>query len=161
MKKGAIIKYWDNVRRLTLDVLERFPDDKLSYRPIPTVRTVAEQFEHILAEEIFVRNGLMLKLWENVPSPNEACTDKGVLAEMLRREHETTSRVLRMLPPDTFGVFHETPYGQMTTEAVIYLTIDEEIHHRGNLYVYLRLLNIVPPQMVQNYGELFMEDNDG
>jgi uncharacterized damage-inducible protein DinB len=161
MKKGAIIKYWDNVRRLTLDILEQFPNDKLSFRPIPTVRSAAEQFEHILAEEIYARNGLTLKLWETVLGPTEVCTDKDALADMLRQEHEKTNNVLRMLPPEAFGVFHETPYGRMTTEAVIYLTIDEEIHHRGNLYVYLRLLNIVPPQMVQNYGELFMEDNDG
>jgi uncharacterized damage-inducible protein DinB len=161
MKKGAIIKYWDNVRRLTLEVLEHFPDDALSFRPIPTVRSAAEQFDHILEVEIYTRKGLISDNWDSAPKPSLGNSDMQSLSRMLRTEHETTSTMLRALPPKAFDRRYQTKFGTITCEGLIYLAIDEEIHHRGNLYVYLRLLDIVPPQMVQNYGELFMEDNDG
>jgi uncharacterized damage-inducible protein DinB len=161
MEKTAIVKYWDNVRHLTLDVLEHFPADSFGFRPKPEMRSVAEQFSHILAVELGVRNGLILNMWEAPPSPAQDYSGKEMLKQTLRREHGKTSKVLRVLPPEAFGHFHETRYGRLSAEALIYMAIDEEIHHRGNLYVYLRLLDIVPPQMVQNYGELFMEDKNG
>lgn len=44
-----------------------------------------------------------------------------------------------------FAQTHRLPWGEMTGwEAAIY-TIDNEIHHRGQGYVYLRALGIEPP----------------
>jgi uncharacterized damage-inducible protein DinB len=158
MDKSAIIKYWDNVRDLTIQVLELFPAEQMDFRPTSKVRKVAEQFDHILTVELHVRNGFMSNNWEPTPGPVLKQFDKSLLANMLRSEHEKTDLVLRALLPEAFTRLYNTSYGKISGEGFIYLTIDEEIHHRGNLYVYLRLLNIVPPEMVQNYGELFMED---
>jgi uncharacterized damage-inducible protein DinB len=159
MQKSAIIKYWNNVRQLTLKVLEQFPEDKLAFRPTPAVRSVVEQFDHILAVELYTRKGVISDIWDSVPPPGYS--DKNTLSEMLRTEHEKTSQMLRVLPTKGLNKRYQTKFGTLTCEGLIYVAIDEEIHHRGNLYVYLRLLDIVPPQMVQNYGELFMEDNNG
>jgi uncharacterized damage-inducible protein DinB len=161
MEKLAIIRYRDNVRKLTIKVLEHFPADKLDYRPTPEVRSVAEQFDHILIVETHIRNGLISNTWERSSSFTAEHPDKNLLTDMLRTEHGKTGSMLHMLPSEAFTRLYDTRYGRLTGEALIYLAIDEEVHHRGNLYVYLRLLNIVPPQMVQNYGELFMEDKNG
>ncbi len=158
MEKHSIIKYWDNVRALTIQMLELFPSEQMDFRPTPKVRNVAEQINHILAVELHARNGFTSGNWEPPGEPALKKSTKNLLADMLRSEHEKTDRVLRMLPPEAFTRIYETSYGKISGEGFIYLTIDEEIHHRGNLYVYLRLLDIVPPEMVQNYGELFMED---
>ena len=161
MDKSAIIKYWDNVRRLTLQVLDLIPERELEFRPVDDVRNVAELFEHILEVELDFRNGFLFGDWMRRPHLGATNIIKQQLREKLEREHEQTSRLLRELPEGRFMKLHETPYGRISGEGLIYLAIDEEIHHRGNLYTYLRLMNIEPPQMVQRYGELFMEDKDG
>jgi uncharacterized damage-inducible protein DinB len=158
MKKGAIIKYWDNVRELTLKLLDLFPDDKFSFRPVSEIRSVAEQFEHILSVELYIREGLVSDMWSTVPTLGLGHADKATLRERLNGEHLVTSDVLRALPEDGFNRLYQAKFGPVSGEGLIYLAIDEEIHHRGNLYIYLRLLDIKPPQMVQKYSELFRED---
>ena len=158
MKKSAIIKYWRNVRALPLEVLDRFPESQMSFRPAKSIRTAAEQFDHILAVELYIRKGLTENAWGPVPTPGLGISTKKGLLEKLTWEHEETGRVLRMLPESSFEGFYQTRFGRLSGEGIIYLGIDEEIHHRGNLYTYLRLMGIEPPQMVQNYYQLFLEE---
>jgi uncharacterized damage-inducible protein DinB len=158
MTKDEILKYWGNVRKLTLRVFDKFPHDQFDFRPVVAVRSVAEQFDHILVNELFVRIGIMTEIWDLSPFKGERDLSRGALREKLYNENKKTLGLLRMLPEGRFIKSYNTPYGTISGEAAIYEAIDEEIHHRGNLYTYLRLLGIEPPQMVQNYGELFTED---
>jgi uncharacterized damage-inducible protein DinB len=158
MKKAGIIKYWQNVRALTLDLLGCFTEEQMSFRPVKGIRSVAEQFDHILAVELYCRKGLEKDVWGPVPTPGLGISDKKELQSRMIREHELTTLAMRVLPEYKFARFFQTPFGKLTGEAAIYLAIDEEIHHRGNLYTYLRLLGRKPPRMVQNYYQLFMEE---
>ena len=158
MTKKAVLKYWENVRKLTLRVFDLFPLDKFDYRPVDNVRSVAEQFDHILICELYARIGMLTGIWDIAPFSGERDLSRNILRDKLYKENKKTLGLLRMLPEGQFIKIYKTPFGAISVEAIIYETIDEEIHHRGNLYTYLRLLEIAPPQMVQNYGELFMED---
>ena len=161
MVKSALIKYWNNVRKLTLRLLDMFPEEQFEFRPVDGVRNVAELFDHILEVELYIRKGFLHGDWTRMPYFGPISSEKSVLRQHLVREHERTSEMLRELPEGRFIKIYETPFGKISGEGLIYVAIDEEIHHRGNLYTYLRILGIEPPQMVQNYYELFLEDNNG
>ena len=161
MVKASIIKYWNNVRKLTLRVRDLIPDNQFDFKPAAGVRSVAELFEHILDVELQIRKGFIHGDWVRFPYLGLISNEKCVLREHLAREHERTTEMLLELPEGRFIKLYRTPYGKITGEGLIYVAIDEEIHHRGNLYTYLRILGIEPPQMVQNYGELFLEDENG
>ncbi len=158
MTKNAILKYWQNVRKLTLKVFDLFPENKFNFKPAGGVRSVAEQFDHILIVELFARIGILMGEWSLAPFSGERDISNSNLREKLYNEHKKTIGLLRMLPEGQFMKAYDTPFGIVSGEVIINEAIDEEIHHRGNLYTYLRLLDIEPPQMIQNYGELFMED---
>jgi uncharacterized damage-inducible protein DinB len=161
MTKAAIVKYWKNVRKLTLRLFDTFPEDSLSYRPVETVKTVAEQFDHILIVELYTRIGIITGEWSLAPFSGERDISRANLRNKLYNEHRKTLGMLRLLPEGRFMRTYETPFGELTGEVAVMEAIDEEIHHRGNLYTYLRMLGIEPPQMVQNYGELLMEEQNG
>ena len=73
----------------------------------------------------------------------------GTRAELLRRWDEDTDTIDRLwaqLPAEFFQET-KTAFGQYTGpvyDLVLYV-IDNEIHHRGQGYVYLRALGIEPP----------------
>jgi uncharacterized damage-inducible protein DinB len=157
MTKKEILKYWENVRELTLKVLDRFPEHQSGYRPADGVRSVAKLFDHILAVELYARKGIIDNIWGPVPTPALGNSSLAALRVALVGEHSTTIAKLRLLPETRFTQFYDTPFGKITGEGMIYLAIDEEIHHRGNLYAYLRMLGVEPPQMVQRYFEIFLE----
>jgi uncharacterized damage-inducible protein DinB len=158
MTKNAILKYWENVRKLTLKVFDLFPHDKFDYRPADEIRSVAEQFDHILICELYARIGILTGVWDRAPFSGQRDLSRATLREKLYNENRKTLGLFRMLAEGQYIKIYTTPFGAISGEALIYETIDEEIHHRGNLYIYLKILGIAPPQMVQNYGDLFMED---
>jgi uncharacterized damage-inducible protein DinB len=158
MTKSQVLKYWVNVRKLTMKTFDLFPEDKFDYRPMSDVRSVAEQFDHILICELYSRIGLLMHEWSIAPFSGDRDLSHSHLRNKLIREHEKTIGMLRLLPEGQFMKLYETPFGGITGEVIVLEAIDEEIHHRGNLYTYLRMLNIEPPQMIQNYGNIFMEE---
>ncbi len=62
------------------------------------------------------------------------------------RKHETDRYVVGPIPPPRFQETL-TAFGQYTgaLHDLILYVIDNEIHHRGQGYVYLRALGIEPP----------------
>ena len=70
-------------------------------------------------------------------------------AEVLRLWDEHTARIEELWPRLTPELFQETRtvFGQYTSRVydLLWYVIDNEIHHRGQGYVYLRELGIEPP----------------
>lgn len=161
MTKTSLLKYWENVRKLTLKLFDLFPEESFGFRPAEGVRSVAELFDHILVVELYTRIGIITGEWNRDTFSIERDISRANLRERLFNEHRKTLGMLRLLPEGRYMRIYETPFGNVTGEVAIIVAIDEEIHHRGNLYVYARILGIEPPQMVQNYGELLMEDGHG
>ncbi|OQX92387.1 MAG: hypothetical protein B6D58_03305 [candidate division Zixibacteria bacterium 4484_95] len=160
MDKKAILCYWNNVRHLTLRILDEFPADKFDYRPAAEIMTVSQLFKHILNIEIYIRDGFLTGEWKEPSMAPSTFFEKEMLMDKLRSENQKTIQKLSEVPDGRFLKVRQTPYGEVSGEILLMVAIDEEIHHRGNLYTYLRCLGKVPPQMIQNYGNILKENDD-
>jgi uncharacterized damage-inducible protein DinB len=140
----ALLDHWQGHRRLTRRVIDAFPDDKLlsfslgSMRPFGTLA-----MEMIGIAEPMVR-GIVTKDWTRLEEP--PTTSKG---DILRRWDESTAALDRLwaqIPPERFQETM-TAFGQYPGKVydLVLYAIDNEIHHRGQGYVYLRALGIDPP----------------
>jgi uncharacterized damage-inducible protein DinB len=69
--------------------------------------------------------------------------------EILHRWDESTGRIDEQWPQIPAERFHETltAFGQYTdvAYALMLYVVDNEIHHRGQGYAYLRALGVEPP----------------
>ena len=69
--------------------------------------------------------------------------------DLLRRWDESTKEIDEHWPQIPLERFHETvtAFGQFTDTAynLLLYVIDNEVHHRGQGYVYLRALGVEPP----------------
>ena len=151
----ALLEHWQGHRRLTRRVIDAFPDDQLftfcvsPMRPfgmmalefigmaVPMVRTLA-------TGETGGSGGHHDPTW--VQSFTDAASPK---ARVLMRWDEDTDEINSLWRQIPHGRFQETitAYGQYTAVAstLLMYVIDNEIHHRGQGYVYLRLLGIETP----------------
>ncbi|MCD6163543.1 MAG: DinB family protein [candidate division Zixibacteria bacterium] len=160
MNKQPLLRYWRVVRRLTIRLLEEFPPDSFDFRPAPEIMTVSQLFKHILQVEIYIRDGFLAGKWEIPEEPSSNIFEKEMLKDKLAIESKRTLQLLSEVPEGRFMKIIKTPYGNLSGEILLQVAVDEEIHHRGNLYTYLRCLGKTPPQMIQHYDEILMEDND-
>ena len=160
MDKKSFLRYWRQVRRLTIRLLDEFPPDSFDYRPADEIMTVSQQFKHILLVEVFIRKGFLTGEWGNPDDFDNSIFEKEMLKDKLKIEHNKTIQQLSEVPDGHFIKIMKTPYGDISGEILLQVAVDEEIHHRGNLYTYLRCLGETPPQMIQNYGEILKENDD-
>jgi uncharacterized damage-inducible protein DinB len=140
----ALLQHWQGHRRLTRRVIEAFPEDQLFTFSIGGMRPFgALALEMLSMAEPMVR-GAATGEWET--SMDRAARPK---AEILRAWDESTAQIdahWAQIPAERFQETL-TAFGQYTGplyELLLYC-VDNEIHHRGQGYVYLRALGIEPP----------------
>lgn len=140
----ALRQHWQGHRRLTRRVLDAFPEDQLFTFSVGGMRPFgALALEMLSMAEPMVRGavtGEWVTSWDRDARPK---------AEILRHWDESTAEIDALwaqLPAERFQETM-TAFGQYTaplSELLLYC-IDNEVHHRGQGYVYLRALGIEPP----------------
>ena len=146
---------WQGHRGLTRRVIEAFPDDKLFNYSIGGMRpfsTLAMEFlgmavptlHGVIKMAVPILRGEITGEWKSFATP-----EVNTKADILRLWDEATTQINAMWPTIPPGRFQEvdTAFGQwkMTIYALLLYVVDNEIHHRGQGYVYLRSLGIEPP----------------
>src|SRR5688572_18086625 len=144
----ALLEHWQGHRRLTRRVIEAFPENELFRHSVGGMRPFSElamEMIHMAGPGI---KGIATNTWknfnetENIPAPKTK-------AEILRLWDETTEQINNYWPQIPRERFQETvkAFGQWEGQGywILFYFIDNEIHHRGQGYVYLRSLGIEPP----------------
>jgi uncharacterized damage-inducible protein DinB len=140
----ALLAHWQGHRRLTRRLIEAYPEDKLFTYSIGGMRTFGALALELLSMGAPMIRGTVSGDWQT--SWDRAERPK---VEILRLWDEATTQIDELwaqIPP---GRFDETikAFGQYEGRAsdLILYVIDNEVHHRGQGYVYLRSLGVEPP----------------
>ena len=139
-----MLTHWQGHRRLTRRVIEAFPEDRLFSYALGGMRPFGALALEMLGMAAPMLQGFVTEEWDGYRDGKA-----GTRAELLRRWDEDTDTIDRLwaqLPAEFFQET-KTAFGQYTGpvyDLVLYV-IDNEIHHRGQGYVYLRALGIEPP----------------
>lgn len=147
----ALLDHWQGHRRLTRRMIEAFPDDKLFTYSIGGMRPFSALVMEFLGMSVPTLHGVATGKWIAVEellhhSNNTVPTTK---QDLLQRWDEDTAEIDRLwpqVPPHRFQEVDKA-FGQWegTGQWILFYIIDNEIHHRGQGYVYLRSLGIEPP----------------
>ena len=140
----ALLQHWQGHRRLTRGVIEAFPEDQLFTFSIGGMRTFGAMSLELIAIAAPMVRGIVTGDWQQ-PAPPGAPSK----SEILQRWHENTEAINDLwpqIPPERFSET-VTAFGQYPGRVydLLLYAIDNEIHHRGQGYVYLRALGIDPP----------------
>ena len=148
---AALLDHWQGHRRVTRRVIQAFPEDALFNYSIGGMRPFAAMtFEMISMASAGVR-GIATGIWD---TGSELLHHSGRPAPATRDAllalwDETTRQIDELWPQIPSQRFEEVDTAFGAYEGVIYglflYWIDNEIHHRGQGYVYLRSLGIEPP----------------
>ncbi len=140
------LSHWQGHRNLTRRVIEAFPEKELFEFSVGGMRTFAELAKELLAiaapglKEIVNR--------ESVPFDENSENIK-TKADILKAWDESTELIneyFNKISEERFRESHNL-FGQYefpVYQNLLYF-VDNEIHHRGQGYVYLRALGIEPP----------------
>lgn len=141
-----LLKHWQGHRNLTRRVIELFPEKDFFEFSIGGMRTFAQLTSELLAIGAPGLKGIVNRQVEPFHEEAEKFTTK---AEFLKKWDESTAAINDLWEQlsmedfnDTFNLFGQ--YEFPVIQNILYF-IDNEVHHRGQGYVYLRALGIQPP----------------
>lgn len=157
MNKQAVLQMWDHIRQVNgvgLRAIELIPEDKLEATVIPGMRTPKEVIVHMYGQIIReIAEGAVSGTITDQNEKNEKQVVAGLKtkADLLRYCHECWAAgdaAVQSMPESRVMGMTATPWGMSFPGFVAFTIIsDEYVHHRGQLYAYLRTLGIAPPHM--------------
>jgi len=142
----ALLNHWQGHRNLTRKVIAAFSEKDFFEFSIAGMRTPAQ-----LVTEILTLGAPALKsIIDRSEEPfSESRFNLETKAEYLEKWDEGTAAINANWEELSDQDFHETfnLFGQYNFPVIenIWYFIDNEIHHRGQMFVYLRALDITPP----------------
>ncbi len=146
-----LLNHWQGHRTLTRKLIEAFPEKELFEFSIGGMRPFADLVKELLSIAVPGLEGI-------VNSSTEAYNHNLPLntkADLLNAWDVATPRINELFMQisedrfkEEFNLFGE--YKFPVIQNILYF-VDNEVHHRGQGYVYLRNLNIEPPFFWDRY----------
>jgi uncharacterized damage-inducible protein DinB len=140
----ALLTHWQGHRRLTRRVIDAFPDDKLFSFSVGGMRPFGVLALEMITMTVPMVRGAVSGDWSS-PGGRDARPKHGIL-QLWDESTEQLNVLWPQIPPQRFQETL-TAFGQYkdALHNLILYVVDNEIHHRGQGYVYLRALGIEPP----------------
>jgi uncharacterized damage-inducible protein DinB len=145
----SFLQYFETIRERTLRVVRAVPEEKLEWQHTDGVFSPGDLARHIAATEryTFAENTLGRPSRYSGCGPDLARGTDGILAFM-QRMHTETVELLRSLKPEDLEGKGTGPQGHpITAWKLLRAMVEHEVHHRGEIYVYLALLGIPRPPL--------------
>jgi len=147
----ALLEHWQGHRRVTRRMIEAFPEDKLFTYSIGGMRPFSDLVMEFIGMVEPGIEGVVTGNWNIVNDlPHHAKNNlPKTKKELLERWDSITEKINKrwqQIPAERFNEMDKA-FGQWEglIYSFIFYWIDNEIHHRGQAYVYLRSLGIEPP----------------
>lgn len=151
---AQLIAHYQQEANTTRKLLERLPEDKLSWKPHEKSMTLGRLAMHISELPKWVvaivrMSEFNFATWVNKPIVGEA--NKQILEEfetnLAKAIHVLEGATDEQLQSNWKVLRGETLVSEMPRENYLRRELSHIIHHRGQLSVYLRLLDVPLPNM--------------
>ena len=142
-----LLEQWQGHRRLTRRVIEAFPEDKLFTYSAGGMRPFSELAWEFIRMAVPIAEGVGTGSWKEWSGGEHSKpATKAELLALWDAQTPALNEAFAAIPPHRF-LQVDKAFGQWEGRGIdtIQYAIDNEIHHRGQGYVYLRELGIEPP----------------
>ena len=143
-------QHYDEVHGIAVKAVLQFPDHQLDFRPTPEMFTARELIFHMFSQERAMlagcqRGELVLDDFSSVQADLPAMKTVKDLARYGEQVHAETNQWVKRCSDAEYERPVKTFFGAvMPPLHLISGGYDHLLHHRGQFYVYLRLVGITP-----------------
>jgi uncharacterized damage-inducible protein DinB len=143
------LRYQQNVRERTMRVARCIPSDKIDWTYAPGKFTLGDLLRHIAAVERYMWAETVQDHPSRYTTHGKELADglENVLAFM-EKLHAESVEIFALLTPEDLQRKCSTPdAAPITTWKWLRLMLEHEIHHRGQIYLYLSILDVPTPPL--------------
>ncbi|MEM9887941.1 MAG: DinB family protein [Bacteroidota bacterium] len=143
--RNELVNRLHNAAEYTLAVLEKMPEQHLSFQPVEGVRTFAEIIQHIGESQLYTASqGIAVKQLKFKGKRNS----KKDLKDFIEESYSLLFSALDKITDQDLQKKVRFWDGQASVFKIMNFTIDHVTHHRGQATIYLRMNGIKPPDYI-------------
>jgi uncharacterized damage-inducible protein DinB len=141
---------WKRAKTWTLSYIDAMPENALSFKPTPEIRSFAEQMLHLafwnfgLVEAVNGKANPYGKKQEDLEKRDDMKT-KAALRKVVAESYDNVLAAIAGL--DEAKLIEQVSFfnSKMTRLGILTIALDHQTHHRGQTTLYLRLKGVTPP----------------
>ncbi|MDQ2971068.1 MAG: DinB family protein [Acidobacteriota bacterium] len=143
----AFLEYYEKVRGRTSRVVDRIPAERLDWTWREGKFTLGDQVRHIAAIERYMYAENVKGKPSRYPGHGRELADGlPAVRAFFDRTHSESLEIFRTLTDADLAGKSVTPAGTpITTSKWLRAMVEHEIHHRGQIYLYLSMLDVKTP----------------
>jgi uncharacterized damage-inducible protein DinB len=146
--KAQLVRDWQRAKVYTKAYLDAMPDDGVSFKPTPEIRSFAEQMLHLSSGTInLISAGTgKTKIYDgkNLEKSDELKT-KAALSKVVMECYDYAIDAVNGLDASKLGEQVKMGNNSLSRLTLITKAFEHQTHHRGQCTIYLRLKGVTPP----------------
>lgn len=158
-----LFDYFDKVRQRTMRVVACVPPDRVDWTLKEGKFTLGDLMRHLASAERFMFAENAQRRPSRYPGHGKELADGyDAIVAYMRAKHEESMAIFGALTEDDLNAKCMTPGGaEITVWKWMRLMIEHEIHHRGQIYLYLSMLDVPTPPLYGLTEEQVKERSSG
>lgn len=146
-KVAEFVNYFERVRERTMRVVACVPSDRVDWTYQPGKFTLGDLMRHLAAIERWMFAENVQRRPSAYPGHGrELAADYEAIVAYMRKMHEESAAIFRSLGDEELEKKCTTPGGvDLRIGKWLQLMAEHEIHHRGQIYIYLGMLDVKAP----------------
>lgn len=143
------LQYFENVRERTLRVARCIPRDKIEWSYAPGKFTLGDLVRHIaVAERYLFAETIQGRPSRYTSHGRELADGREAVLAFLERLHAESREIFARLGDEELQRKCRTPGGaEIPVWKWLRAMLEHEIHHRGQIYIYLGILGVPTPPL--------------
>lgn len=148
--KALMTSEWQRAKTYTQEYMNTMPADKYSFKAVDSLRSFAQQLLHLASANVFLMaqaTGQPPASWASFGLEKRATAQsRDSVMYFVNASYDYAADAVSKSDPSKWKDEVKL-FGFKTTKfALMWKTFEHQTHHRGQTTVYIRELNIIPPQ---------------
>lgn len=146
--RGHMIADWERAKAYTREYLDAMPEEGLSFKPTPEIRSFSEQMLHMSQGTI----GLIVSGTGATPifqgkslEKMDELKNKSALTQVVMQTYDFAIESIRNLDASKLSNIVKRGKYEVTQYSWLVKAFEHQTHHRAQVTIYLRLKGITPP----------------
>src|SRR5262245_25284463 len=146
---ATLVADWTRARDYTKEYLDAMPEEGVSFKPTPDIRSFAEQMLHLananFAFASTATGAANPQQGKNLEKMDEYKT-KASLTKIVMESYDFVISAIKGMDVKTMDEQLKVSGRNLTRASALEKGFEHQTHHRGQTTIYLRLKGVKPPQ---------------
>jgi uncharacterized damage-inducible protein DinB len=146
---SQLVTEWQRAKDYTKEYLDAMPEDGVSYKPTPDIRSFAEQMLHLANANYMFASMATGKANPMAGKSLEKMEDMKTKAALTKAVMDSYDFAIDAVKGLTDAQLAENVKfgnrGEMSRELVLAKAFEHQTHHRGQTTIYIRMKGVKPP----------------